>query len=315
MDHHAAGEWAVSPKDPILFKARVLRGFRSLLDAEGFVELSTPLIRRHDDIGSLSGAELRPRMRVGDGWYLRDSPAFALRYNLRLAEKIFEMGPCFRQDDIDTTHLPEFTMLDLYWRGASLEDAVSLAERLVRLFYHGPVERLSVAERFRQEAGIDLFSDELGEEHLHQYLSAKYSTSDTSYLVLLDRYIKEEIEPLSKGCCLIVWDFPLVAEARARRKEGALYVADRVEFQIDGIEIIHAYTDEPDPSVLIARAEAADSLKPEDELMAELLERGVVPSESSGFGIGIERFCQVCLGVSDIRQFMASKLFSIPEVD
>ena len=295
----------MSPENPIIFKARVMREFRSLLYAEGFVELSTPIIRRH------RGSGLTPRMRLTDGWYLIDSPAFALRYNLQSAEKIFEIGPCFRLNDISATHLPEFTMLDLYWRGASLVDAVSLAERLVRLFYYGPVEGLSVAENIREKFGVDLFSSELGEQHLYQHLSAKYSAPDTSYLMLLDRYIKEEIEPLSKGRCLVVWDFPLQAEARARKKEGALCVADRVEFQIDGVEVIQAYTDEPDPFALVTRAEIQGDLEPEDQIMAELLEKDVVPSDSSGFGIGLERFCQVCLGVSDISQFMPSKPFSI----
>ena len=79
--------------------------------------------------------------------------------------------------------------------------------------------------------------------------------------------------------------------------------------------MIHAYTDEPDPSALLFPAEAGDSLRPEDQLMAELLAKDVVPSESSGFGIGLERFCQVCFGVSGISQFIASKLFSIPGLD
>lgn len=297
----------MSPENPILFKSRVMREFRNLLYADGFVELSTPVIRRHQ------GSDFTPRRRLENGWYLRDSPAFALRYNLQFAERIFEMGPCFRVDDVSATHLPEFTMLDLYWRGASLVDAVSLAQRLVRVFYPGPMEELSLAKRIREKFGVDLFFDALGEKHLHQHLSAMYSTPGTSYSVLLDRYIKEEIEPLSKGRCCIVCDYPLEAEARAKRKEGALCVADRVEFLIDGVEIIQAYADEPDPSALLIRARSQGDVEPENHVMAELLEKGVVPPLSSGFGIGLERYCQVCLGATDVSHFVASKPFSIVE--
>jgi lysyl-tRNA synthetase class 2 len=296
----------MSSENPILFKARVMREFRTLLHEEGFVELMTPVVRRH------CGGGLTPRVRLEDGRYLRESSAFALRYNLRLAEKIFEFGPCFRQDVLDATHLPEFTMLDLYWGGASIQDAVSLAERLVQLFYHGPIERLSVAGLIRDKLGIDLITDELGEQRLLQYLSMTSSSLGSSFLKLFDRFVREEIEPLSKGCCLIASDFPSVAEARAKKTEGTLCIADRVEFQIDGVEVIHAYADEPDPSALLARAEWSGSLEPEDRVMADLLEKELVPSESAGFGVGLERFCQVCLLDSDISDFMASKLFSIP---
>src|SRR5262245_24503030 len=118
----------MSSEAPILFKSRVMRECRRLLDADGFIEIVTPVLRL------LEGGGLTPRLRLEDGRYLRESPAYALRFNLTFAEKIFEIGPCFRVDAVDATHLPEFSMLDLYWRDASLAQVVSLGERLVRLF-------------------------------------------------------------------------------------------------------------------------------------------------------------------------------------
>ncbi len=296
----------MNAENPIIYKARVMYEFRKLLNEEGFVELMTPVVRLHQ------GGGLTPRVRLEAGQYLRESSAYALRYNLKFADKIFEFGPCFRQDALDATHLPEFTMLDLYWRGASIDDAVNLAERLLRLFYYGPYEILSVVQLVRDQLGIDLVNDELGQQRLLEYLAAKSSIEGLSYLKLFDKYVRDEIEPLSRGRCLIVWDFPPVAEARAKRKDGTKCVADRVEFQIDGVEIVHAYADEPDSSALLAKAHWSGSFEPEDQLMAELLEDQIVPGESAGFGIGLERFCAVCRGETDISQFMAAKLFSIP---
>jgi lysyl-tRNA synthetase class 2 len=296
----------VPTEDPILFKARVMREFRKLLDADGFIELETPILRL------LQGGGLTPRLRLEDGRYLRESPAYALRLNLSLADKIFELGPCFRIDAIDATHLPEFTMLDLYWRNASLAQALSLAERLVRLFYRGPFEELSVASLLQDKLGIDLAEDEKSEERLLQYLNDKYYKPGYSKLKMFDTFVRREIEPLSMGRCLIVKDFPTLAEGRARRKSGTRFIAERAELQIDGVEIVHAYTDEPDPAALIEKAQQSGALEPEDHVMADLLRSGSVPGESAGFGVGVERFCQVCLGMSDISPFMTSKLFSIP---
>ncbi|MBI6548311.1 hypothetical protein H8A87_06115 [Xenorhabdus sp. VLS] len=45
---------------------------------------------------------------------MRESPAFSLRFNLQCSDRIYEIGPSFRPDAVDDTHLSEFTMLDLY---------------------------------------------------------------------------------------------------------------------------------------------------------------------------------------------------------
>jgi lysyl-tRNA synthetase, class II len=273
------------------------------LHGEGFLEFSTPVIRRHP------GSELTPRIELKDGRFLRDSPAFGLRYNLRYSDRIFEIGPCFRREDVSATHLPEFTMLDLYWRGAAMVDAVNLARKLISKFYDKPIVDLSFAEHVMEEFSVDLASDELGEQVLEGELRRIYKDNKATYLELLDQYVKERIEPLSSNRCCIVWDFPLSAEARARRKEGAACIADRVEFQIEGMEVVHAYRDENDPSLLVSRAEELDDLEPEDRIMSELLASNIVPADTSGFGIGIERFCQACLKLTDIHDLITSKPF------
>lgn len=294
----------MTPKDPTLFRARVTRDFRKFLDDEGFIELSTPVIRQYE------GDILRPRIRLEDGRYLRESAAFALRCNLHLAGRIFDLGPCFRPDTVDSTHLDEFTMLDLYWRGAALADTESLAVKLVQMFYKGSFERLSFAGLIQQVFGIDLYNDSKAETHLHERLCENYRNPGGNYVEMLDRYITENINPLSMGRCLIVDSFPMGIEVRAKKRNGAGCVAERLEFLIDGIEVVHAYADEPDPAVLSSSAKKYNSFGPEDEIMCRLMEEGSVPAESSGFGIGLERFCQVCLGGSDIRDFIPSRLFS-----
>lgn len=289
-------------ESPVLFKSQVIHEFRQFLHGEGFLEFSTPVIRRQP------GSELTQRIELKDGRSLRDSPAFGLRYNLRYSDQIFEIGPCFRRE-VSATHLPEFTMLDLYWRGAAMIDAVNLARKLISRFYQKPIIDFSFAEHALEEFSVDLANDELGEQFLEDELRKLYKDNKATYLDLLDQYIKEHIEPLSTNRCCVVWDFPMSAEARARRKEGTACIADRVEFQIEGMEVVHAYRDENDPSLLVSRAKELDDLEPEDEIMSELLASNIVPADTSGFGIGIERFCQACLQLTDIHDLTTSKPF------
>ncbi len=274
---------------------------RLLLDA-GFIEFMTTVFRKSH------GTRLVPRLTMSDGDYLRDSPSLALRVCLTYHTKVFELGPCFRADAISNKQLREFTMLDLYWTEASFEDAVQLARRLVGAFYYGPVRRLSATQCVRDAFDIDLVHDPDSKGKLHAALQRQYADAVASFPALLNRFIQDEIEPRSKGRCLIVDEFPEGGEARAANKAGTCHVADRAEFIIDELEVVHVYTDEPDPDLAESRARAEDDFLPEDELMCALLRRGALPARSSGFGIGIERLCQVSTGIDDIREFVAAPL-------
>ena len=78
---------------------------------------------------------------------------------------------------------------------------------------------------------------------------------------------------------------------------------------MDEVEVVHGYTDVTDAVEFVRRAKEQQNLGREDEILAEMLAEGRVPPDSSGFGIGIERFCQVCLGRPDIRDFVSSTEF------
>jgi lysyl-tRNA synthetase, class II len=288
--------------DPIIYKANLIWGMRVMLAQRGFLEFMTPAIRKHP------GDKDRPRVELLDGRWLRESAAFALRLNLSRHKKIYEIGPMFRPDQTDSTHLGEFAMLDLYWANSTLEQNIELAKALITKFYTGVVEHLSFAEVANKEFGIDLVCDPEGPLELEAAIRNRYRISETRSLKILDAFIKSEIEPRSIGKCLIVSEFPLATEIRAKARVGTKGISDRFEFQIDGIEIVHGYTDVTDSNIFESQAKLMDSYGPEDKIMAEILKKNEIP-ESSGFGIGIERFCQVCTGTTDIRDFGSSPEF------
>lgn len=288
---------------PLLMLIETIQAIRLHLWDKGFLEIPTPVIRAHDC------CEVIPRIPLTDGRFLQDSPALALRRHLGHYEKVFTVGQCFRPDPIDDTHLQQFHMLDLYVREASLTDVVTLFRELIGLIFDGPVETLSVAQKIQADFGVDLYNDPESIKALHDKLAALYGKRDELLFPLLDRWISEEVEPLSNDKCLIVSEFPYAAEARAKPKRGAAAIADRVEFQIRGVEIVHLYEDDPEVSAFVARAKEYGHYGPEDDIIRELVESGNVPRYSAGGAIGLERLCAVCLGLPTIQGFVLSPEF------
>lgn len=286
------------------FKVELLWKLRQLLHSNDFQEVPTPIMRRNNS-GNHS-----PRLKVANGSYLRESPAYGLRRNLEFFDKVYEIASCFRTDEPDETHLSEFLMLDLYGLGFSLENAIDLALKILSMAYTGPVSRISMVTHLKSRFGVDFFDDANAEVVLSEKLVAEFGYERASFQELLDTYSKDHVEPTSRGCCLVVTDFPDAAELRAKRIGRTLLVSRRFEFLINGIEVFHGYEDETDLRRLHARAKELGQFCPEEEIMSGLLRSGSVSSESAGFGFGIERFCQVCLNESDVQKFVISREFT-----
>lgn len=288
-------------------KASVLAILRAILTAKGFIELNTSVMRR-------SSSEPFPRVRLlqPEAW-LRDSIEMALRYNLRFVNRIFEIGPCFRDDSIDTTHTSEFMMLELY---ATDFDHASIVDLSAQIFSElSPsltMERISVADVMRKDLGVDLAKEP--EEFLVDKLRVKYpqfrDKATPSYQVI-NHYIEKHVEPLSHARLVAFEDYPISTISSARRKPGTRSIINRVEVFYNGLEVMHGYEDEDDLSDFKARAHSVNLWNAEEQLIHESLASGSLPIRTAGLGIGIERLCVAAFldGVGDIREFLFSHTF------
>lgn len=288
---------------PLLALAEIVRSFREALWLKGFVELPTALIHEHD------ACPIFQRVQLEDGRYLKESGGLALRCNLAFAPKIFEIAQCARRDPVDRTHLQQFTMLDLYDADASLEDAIELCKELVTTVYHGPTEACSVASHIRENLGVDLANDPECEAKLESALAKKFRTPNATLYSLVDRYITEEIEPLSRDCLVVVTEVPRAAESAGRHTPGTFGIANIAEIQINGVEVVQLIEDEPDPESYLHRARKHGHYGPEVEVVADHLRQALIPKQSAGFGIGLERLAMVATGRKDIGEFMPSQSF------
>lgn len=261
------------------------------------------MIHEHD------ACQIFQRVRLDDGRYLKESGGLALRCNLAYASKIFEIAQIARRDPVDNVHLQQFTMLDLYEAGATLEDAIQLCRDLVTSFYDGPVSMCSVADHIKVSLDVDMINDLKSESKLKAKLSQRYKVPDATLYSLVNSYMTREIEPLSRGQLLIVTDVPRVAESAGRQAPNAVATARIAEFQIDGMEVAQLIEDEPDPESYLERAKAHGHYGPEVETVVQHLRARNIPASSAGFGIGLERLAMAVTGRRDIRDFMPSKDF------
>src|SRR5204863_10115459 len=113
-------------------RAEILKSMRSVLDAEGYVEVETAVLQVTQG-GALATPFLTHHRVLDVDLFLRIAPELYLkRLLVGGLERVYEIGRNFRNEGIDRDHNPEFTMLEFYQAYADYEDMMELAEALVK---------------------------------------------------------------------------------------------------------------------------------------------------------------------------------------
>lgn len=124
--------WEDDLRSNLQFRFDMIKEIRTFLNRDGFTEVQTPILQN-----IAGGTSARPFVTEsnakGDEMYLRIAKEL---YHKRMVvggfEKLFEIGKDFRNEDIDTTHNPEFTMMEVYQAYADYEDMMELTENIVQ---------------------------------------------------------------------------------------------------------------------------------------------------------------------------------------
>ena len=290
--------------NPVVMKSDVLFSLRDTLRAQAFVEVVTPTLRRAD-----LGPGRRLPVELDEGRFLRAMIGPALRVNMEYHRRVFEIGPCFRPEQPDELHAPEFQMLDVYAAAENFEFLIALAEKLTGPHIRYTPQRVSVAAHLRDQFGIDLRREPLGDLPA-QMAAHEGMGEDVPFKVVLGHYVERELETQSTGAALFLTEYPVGGdEPCARLAPGTVAVLNRFELLVDGIEVVHGYEDEPDQAAFVQRASAVDLYDDEQALAWKAIDAGHVPAGSVGLGIGIERLCMAASGIKDITLFQQSLQF------
>ncbi|MDO8471249.1 MAG: amino acid--tRNA ligase-related protein [bacterium] len=202
--------------------------------------------------------------------------------------KVFEMGKRFRNEGIDTTHNPEFTMLE---SNEAYADAASQREFIQKLF------------RFVVKS---LFS-KLQFEYQGQQINLEPDFKILTYPKVTDEEYKKEIRPTLIQPTFLI-DYPVSANPFAKRKEDNSNLIDRFQLVMGGLEMVNAFSELNNPLDQKERYLEEDKkgkagekeISPSDLEYLEAMEYGMPPN--GGIGIGIDRLVMLLTDVKNIKE-------------
>ena len=318
---HRELDLIASEEARVLFitRARAISTIRRFLDDDGFVEVETPVLQP-----LYGGASARPFIthhnQLHRDLYLRIATELYLkRLIVGGLERVYELGKDFRNEGVDVTHNPEFTMLEWYEAYADYTDVARRCERLVHAVaqavgYSGPYDftppwrRETLAGAILERTGVDIMANRQRDQLAAAMTAQGLTVPDgETWPQLADELVSKHVEPtLTEPTFLL--DFPVEISPLAKSHRDTPGLVERFEAFVGGMEIANAFTELNDPDEQRRRFEAQRRLavagdeeaQPYDEAFIQALEHGMPPT--GGIGIGIDRLVMVMTGMRSIRE-------------
>jgi Lysyl-tRNA synthetase (class II) len=308
-------------------RSRLISEIRRFLDSKGFLEVETPILQP-----IASGANAKPFITyhnyLEQNLYLRIAPELYLkRLIVGGINRVYELGKNFRNEGVDTTHNPEFTMLEFYCAYWDYKDLMVFTEELfsyllnqlvggLKITYHGkeldftpPFKRYRYFELLEEKTGKDkdfFLRDVEGLRKLAKEIGVPKAETLT-HAKLIDKVFDLLVEDELWGPCFVI-DFPKLLSPLAKTHREDPDLVERFELFVAGKEIANAYTELNDP--VEQRERFLEQLKEKemgdeeamamDEDFIRALEYGMPPT--AGEGIGIDRLVMLLADVDSIRE-------------
>ena len=334
---HRHMDLAANPQAREIFRIRsaVIRAFREFLDARGYLEVETPILQ-----SLYGGAEATPFITryesLDTNFYLRISNELYLkRLLVGGLDRVYEFAKDFRNEGIDRSHSPEFTLLELYQSYADYGDMMALTEEMMLAIVSGvntarnhltgladlpgiitygektldftkPWPRIRFSDALNARLGYDCLSatDEqlrksAMEAHIHDH-------SRLTRPKLLDKLFSELVQAGLDGPVFVI-DHPIELSPLCKSHRSDSRLAERFEPIIACMELGNAFSELNDPAEQRRRFESQQDLKKKgdaeahvfDENYLEAMECGMPPA--GGLGIGLDRLVMLLTNSTSIR--------------
>jgi lysyl-tRNA synthetase class 2 len=314
-------------KETFLKRSRFIQAVRNFLDARGAVEVDTPVLQSIP-----GGAAARPfvthhnaldipmYMRIANELYLK-------RLLVGGFDWVYEFSRNFRNEGMDRTHNPEFTVLEFYvaykdylWMMETTEQLLEQAARAVNgttlvevegktIDLKAPYRRVTMQEAILEHTGVDITGmDEAALRDACRRLGIPVEAS-MGKGKLIDEIFSEKCEGQYIQPTFIT-DYPVEMSPLTKRHRSKPGLVERFELMVNGKEVANAYTELNDPLEQRERFEEQATLmeRGDDEAMfidhdfLRALEYGMPPT--SGIGFGIDRLCMLLTGQPSIQDVL-----------
>jgi lysyl-tRNA synthetase class 2 len=319
---------AVHPevREIFLLRAQAIGYIRRFLDDRGFLEVETPVLQplyggaaARPFVTHHHALDMRLYLRIADELYLK-------RLLVGGFERVYEIGHDFRNEGMDRTHNPEFTMLELYQAYADYGDMMNLTEELVSgvvehctgsrsldrvgttLNFTPPYPRLGFLDLVRQHSGLDLRTapESAMRDALRRGGAEPDAVEQLTGARLQDEVFKTLVEPELIQPSFVV-DYPKALSPLAKEHRSDPTLTERFELFIGGRELANAFSELNDPDdqqrrfqdQAQQRATGNAEAHSYDADYIRALEYGMPPA--GGMGLGIDRLMMIVAGQASIR--------------
>lgn len=314
-------------KEVFITRSKIITELRKFLDSNGIIEVETPILQ-----SLYGGATARPfithhnaldidlYLRIADELYLK-------RLIVGGFDGVYEISKDFRNEGMDKTHNPEFTMMELYiaykdyfWMMEFVEKMIS--DLCMKVFgklefeiegnivnFSAPWKRISMIDELKTVTGIDVLqtsNDDLKKELKKRGIEIDGGESKGKLIDLLFEITIQQtlVQPT------FVIDYPVELSPLAKKHRTREGIVERFEGFVLGREICNAFSELNDPIDQKARFEDQSKMREEgdeeahqiDEDYVRALEYGMPPT--AGLGVGIDRLVMLLTNQSSIRDVL-----------
>lgn len=311
-------------REVFIKRTKIFAAIRRFLDERGCLEVETPILQPQ-----YGGAFARPfithhnaldvdlYLRIADELYLK-------RLIVGGFDAVYEFSKDFRNEGMDRSHNPEFTMLEVYvafkdykWMMALVEEmmcqvAVAVNGTMkvklgdVEIDFTPPWKRIAMFDAIREYTGRALRGkSESGMREIAGELHVEVGPTD-GVGTIIDKIFSELVEPHLQQPTFVI-DYPIEMSPLAKRHRSEEGLVERFETICNGQELCNAFSELNDPLDQRARfeeqmrnkARGQAETQPLDEDFLRALEYGMPPT--AGLGLGIDRFTMLLTGQESIR--------------
>src|SRR6185436_19787650 len=290
-------EGDLTPRETFERRSKIISEMRRILEDHGYVEVETPMLT-----SKATGAAARPfkthHNALDINLYARIAPELYLKRLLVGGfEKVYELNRNFRNEGIDRTHNPEFTMLEFYWAYADVNQMMDFCEEMIRatvftamghtharygaldIDFAQPFQRLTMKDAIRKFGGASVAERDLDR------------LSGTEVAELFEATAEPQlIQPT------FITDFPKPISPLSKASPTDPTVAERFELYIVNMEVANGFSELNDPreqydrfqDQMQQRERGDEEAMVMDEDYIRALSYGMPPA--AGIGIGIDRF-------------------------